>query len=157
LWTLRVERAPARIQREKIHRVRDQVRRFEGKPVYVTHWFWNTEVGFFMRFEDAYFPSGYDPYHAVRIAAADKTSLNRYVQTLEPGAAIGPGLLVHDEKLFAISQGERESWSVGRGEIPPVLSRIPEGWKLLDRVDLGERFAAALYEIPEGSVWPSNQ
>ena len=156
MWTLHAERAPLRAQQAKIRTVRDQVRRYEGKPVYVTHWFWNTEVGFFMRFEDEYFPSGYDPYHAVRLATADASSLNRYVQTLEPGAAIGPGLLVHDERLFEVSQGERESWSVGRGEIPEVLARIPAQWRLVDRVVLSDRYAAALYEIPEGATWPRN-
>jgi len=155
--TLQMEVAPLRAQQAKLRAVRDQVRRYEGRPVYVTHWFWNTEVGFFMRFDDDYFPSGYDPYHAVRLASADSTSLNRYVQTLEPGETIGPGLLVHDEHLFEVSQGERESWSVGRGEIPEVLARIPAEWKLVDRVALSDRYAAALYEIPDGAVWPANR
>jgi hypothetical protein len=122
----------------------------------VTHWFWNTEVGFFMRFEKAYFPSGYDPYHAVRLASADSTSLNRYVQTLEAGERIGPGLLIQDERLFAVSQGESESWSVGLHEIPEVLSRIPPEWRLLERVALSDRYVAALYDIPEGATWPGN-
>jgi hypothetical protein len=156
VWTLRVERSPVRAQQAKIGEVRDQVRRYAGQPVYVTHWFWNTEVGFFMGFDDEYFPSGYDPYHAVRLATADAKSLNRYVQTLEPGDEIGPGLLVHDERLFEASEGERESWSVGRGEIPSVLARIPAEWRLLARVVVSGRYSAALYEIPEGAVWPGS-
>jgi hypothetical protein len=156
LRTLYVEGRPLRAQQAKIRTVRDHVLRYEGKPVYVTHWFWNTEVGFFMRFDDDYFPSGYDPYHAVRLETADASSFNRYVQTLEPGAAIGPGLLVHDERLFEVSQGERESWSVGRGEIPEVLARIPQEWRLVERVALSDRYAAALYEIPEGATWPGS-
>jgi len=155
--TLHVERAPLRAQQAKIRIVRDQVRRYQGKPVYVTHWFWNTEIGFFMRFEKDYFPSGYDPYHAVRLASADTASLNRYVQTLEPGKPIGPGLLLHDERLFAASQGESESWSVGRGEIPAVLARIPAEWRLIERVNLSDRYAAALYEVPEGALWPASE
>jgi hypothetical protein len=156
LRTLYVEGRPLRAQQAKIRTVRDHVLRYEGKPVYVTHWFWNTEVGFFMRFDDDYFPSGYDPYHAVRLETADASSFNRYVQTLEPGAAIGPGLLVHDERLFEVSQGERESWSVGRGEIPEVLARIPQEWRLVERVALSDRYAVALYEIPEGATWPGS-
>jgi hypothetical protein len=154
--TLYVGARPLRAQQAKIRTVRDHVRRYQGKPVYVTHWFWNTEVGFFMRFEDEYFPSGYDPYHAVRLSTADASSLNRYVQTLGPGAAMGPGLLVHDERLFEVSQGERESWSVGRGEIPEALARIPAEWRLVERVVLSDRYAAALYEIPQGATWPGN-
>jgi hypothetical protein len=152
--TLHSERAPLRAQQAKLRSVRDHVRRYEGKPVYVTHWYWNTQVGFFMRFEDEYFPSGYDPYHAVRRASVDAASLNRYVQTLEPGAPMGPGLLVHDERLFEVSEGKRESWSVGRGEIPEVLARIPPQWRLVDRASLSDRYAVALYEIPEGASWP---
>ena len=155
VWTLQSEKPLLNAQQAKLRTLRDHIRRYEGKPVYVTHWFWASEVGFFMRFEDAYFPTGYDPYHAVHLASADSTSMNRYVQTLAPGERIGPGLLVHDEHLFEVSQGEREAWSVGRGEIPEVLAHIPPEWRLVERVALSDRYVAALYEIPEGATWPS--
>jgi len=156
VWTLQSQRERLSVQRAKFRKLRDHVRRYEGRTVYVTHWFWNTEVGFIMGFKDEYFPSGYDPYHAVHLASADSSSMNRYVQTLAAGEPIGPGLLVHDERLFEVSQGMRDSWSVGRGEIPEVLARIPPEWRFVERVALSERYLPALYEIPEGAVWPSS-
>ncbi|UCG51800.1 MAG: glycosyltransferase family 39 protein [Candidatus Latescibacterota bacterium] len=154
--TLHSQRERVRDQRTNLVKLRDHVRRYEGRPIYVTHWLWNTKVGYFMRFEEEYLPSGYDPYHAVHLESADSTSMNRYVQTLKPGEPMGPGLLVHDERLFEISQGETESWSIGRGEIPEVLARIPSEWRLVDRVTISERFVLALYDIPEGAVWPAD-
>lgn len=155
-WTLQSQKDRLTSQRTNLHRLRDHVRHYEGKTIYVTHWLWNTGVGFFMRFDDAYFPSGYDPYHAVRVETADTASRNRYVQTLEPGAPMGPGLLLHDERLFEVSLGIRDSWSFGVGEIPETLARIPAEWRLVDRLDVGDRYLVALYDVPEGSTWPAD-
>jgi hypothetical protein len=154
MWTLQKSKDLLSDQRESLHELRNQVRRYHGKPIYVTHWMWNTEVGFFMEFDDDYLPSGYDPYHAVNLESADPTSMNRYVQTLEPGESMGPGLLVHDERLFELSRGEGTSWSVGHGEIPDVMAHIPPEWRLIDRIPVSHRYVLALYEIPEGSTWP---
>ncbi len=154
--TIQLERGPMAGSRSGLGRVRDEVRRYEGKPIYVTHWFWNTEVGFFMGFNREYFPSGYDPFHAVHLESADPASLNRYVQTLEPGDPMGPGLLIQDELLFEASQGgRRKTGSVGFGEIPEVLSRMPAEWRLIERVPISDRYKAALYDIPEGATWPA--
>jgi hypothetical protein len=155
VWTLKTQRNGMGEQRANLRTMREDVRRYEGKPIYVTHWFWNTAVGYFMRFEEEYFPSGYDPYHAVHLESADSTSMNRYVQTLEPGESMAPGLLLHDERLFQVSQGEREAWSVGVGEIPGVLAHIPPEWRLVKRLAFDRKYLVALYEIPEGATWPA--
>jgi hypothetical protein len=155
VWTLRISADSKSVHHANRRKLRDTVRSYEGKPIYVTHCRWNTEVGFFMRFESEYFPSGYDPYHAVRIETADSTSMNRYVQTLRSGETIGPGLLVHDERLFQASQGEGEVRAVGLGDIPEVLAHIPPEWRLIERIEIAGNHAATLYEIPEGATWPA--
>jgi hypothetical protein len=156
LWTLQLEKERIRPEREVLRKIREQVRRYEGKPIYVTHCRWNTQVGYFMRFERAYCPSGYDPFHAVNLDKADPKSLNRYVQTLEPGEIIGPGLLIQDEILFQGSQGERYVRAVGRGEIPKLLAHIPPDWRLIERVaDSAHRYDVNLYGIPDGATWPA--
>jgi hypothetical protein len=155
LWTLQSRRDRFDAARSSVREVRDHIRRYEGQAVYVTHWLWNTEVGFSMGFADDYYPSGYAPYHVVNLETADSESLNRYVQTLEPGESMGPGLLVHDERLFEASQGDWQTGSVGLGEIPAVLADMPEGWRLIGRYPLNYKYRLALYEIPDGSVWPS--
>jgi len=124
-----------------------------GKPVYVTHWLWNTRAGYFMDFEDAYFPSGYDPYHALRLDAADAGSLNRYVQTLTAGEELRGGLLIHDETLFAAGRTESGDYSVGSGEIPSLFASPPAAWRLVDRFEVGNN-TLAVYEIPDGFRWP---
>jgi hypothetical protein len=91
----------------------------------------------------------------VHLDSADRASLNLYVQTLEPGQPMRPGLLVHDELLFQASRGERKAGSVGLGEIPDVLSRMPAEWRLIERIPVSDRYEAALYEIPEGATWPA--
>jgi len=155
VWTLQAQNERLAEQRANLQTLRDDVRHYQGKPIYVTHWFWNTAVGYFMRFENEYLPSGYDPYHAVHLESADSTSMNRYVQTLRPGAPMAPGLLLHDERLFQVSQGEREAWSVGVGEIPGVLTHIPPEWRLVKRLAFDGKYLVALYEIPEGAIWPA--
>lgn len=135
--------------------VMDHVRRWEGSTIYVTHWLWNTRVGFFMRYTDDYFPSGYDPYHAVNLGTADESSKNRYVQTLSPVEEMAPGLLLHDERLFELSRGERKTGLVGPDEIPEVLADPPDTWRLVDRIELGQFSRLALYEIAGGN-WPAN-
>lgn len=152
--TLQSAKEARQSQTAALRELRDEVRRHRGEPVYVTHWMWNTHVGFFMGFEKDYLPSGYDPYHAVNLQFADSTSLNRYVQTLRPGETIGPGLLVHDERLFELSRGEGSSWSVRRGEIPETLADIPPEWGLVDRIPVSSRYLLALYDIPAGAGWP---
>lgn len=152
-WTLQMQKNARHEQRTSLIELRDHLRANEGNPVYITHWLWNTEAGFFMRFAEDYFPTGYDPYHAVHIASADSTSLNRYVQTLKPGEPMRAGLLMHDERLFAVSQGEVDSWSIQPGEIPEALANIPADWRLVGRFPVSHKYVVALYEIPEGAVW----
>ncbi len=136
-------------QREDIREIRDVVREHEGRPIYVMHWLWNTRVGYFLRYTSGYEPSGYDPYHAVRLDRVDRSSLNRYVQSLEPGEPMPAGLLIVDELLLDMSlRSERVIGLVGPGEIPPWLARPPAGWRLLRRIG-----SVALYELPDGE-WP---
>ncbi|MFC1572478.1 glycosyltransferase family 39 protein [Candidatus Eisenbacteria bacterium] len=127
----------------------ERSRRFQGQTIYVMHWVWNTRVGYYMGYDDAYFPSGYDPYAAVALDKAENRSLNRYVQSLTPGERMQPGLLILDEKLLADSRGEQTNLMVGPGEVPECLFDPPEEWQLLERI--GD---AALYQIPAGSIWP---
>ncbi len=144
-------------RRAQLERLGGYVTAAQGKPVYVTHWLWNTRAGYFMDFDDAYFPSGYDPYHALRLDAADAGSLNRYVQTLTAGEELRGGLLIHDETLFAagLSAGRTEGrdYSVGTGEIPSLLASPPAAWRLVDRFEVGNN-TLAVYEIPDGFRWP---
>jgi len=137
-----------RIHRAPLHAVRDVVRSYRGGTIYVTHWLWNTRVGFFMGFDDEYFPSGYDPYHAVRLESTDVESRNRYVQTTDGG--LGTGLLVNDERLLELSMGSRKTGLVGPGEIPEYLIDPPGWWRLIGRWDIDENSRAALYDIPAG-------
>jgi len=137
-----------RIHRAPLHAVRDIVRSYRGGTIYVTHWLWNTRVGFFMEFEDEYFPSGYDPYHAVRLETADPGSRNRYVQTV--AGDLGPGLLVNDERLLELSLGPRRTGLVGPGEIPESLIDPPGSWLLIGRYEIDGNSRAALYDIPGG-------
>jgi 4-amino-4-deoxy-L-arabinose transferase-like glycosyltransferase len=130
--------------------VRDQVRARRGETIYVTHWLWNTRVGFFMGFENKYFPSGYAPYHAVELDSADPESKNLYVQTLLTGEEMEAGLLVHDERLMELSAGSRRSGLVGPGEIPVVLTDPPDTWRLIERIAIDGNSVVALYEIPAG-------
>jgi hypothetical protein len=153
-WTLQLLKDHMEVQRANVARLREHVRQYQGKPIYVTHWFWNTEVGFFLAFEDDYYPSGYHPYRAVNLATADSTSMNRYVQTLKPGEPMGRGLLLHDERLFDASLGRTQSWYVGRGEIPEALPSLVEPWRLVERLVISESFVLMLYEVPEGAAWP---
>jgi 4-amino-4-deoxy-L-arabinose transferase-like glycosyltransferase len=156
IWSLQSYKTHFEGQQRNLHELRDAVRAYEGRIIYVTHWLWNSGVGYFMRFEDEYFPSGYDPYHAVNLESADPASMNRYVQILKPGDPMGPGLLVHDERLFEVSLGVRDSWSFGVGEIPETLAHLPSDWRLVDRIEVGDRYLLALYDIPEGSTWPAD-
>jgi hypothetical protein len=155
VWTLDTRKGRLSESRVGVRKVRDHVRRYDGRPIYITHWLWNTEVGFSLGFDEAYYPSGYAPYHVVNLATADSTSLNRYVQTLRPGETIGPGLLIHDERLFQASRGEWRTGSVGLGEIPDVLVDIPGQWRLIERIPVNFKYTPALYEIPEGATWPT--
>lgn len=154
LRTIASERNSTAGYRAGLAKVRSRARLYDGKPIYVTHWFWNTEIGFFMGFKGEYFPSGYDPFHAVYLESANPRSFNRYVQTLDAGEPMGPGLLVHDELLFQASQGKRKASAVGLGEIPDALASIPADWRLIERVPVGGRYSAVLYEIPQGASWP---
>jgi 4-amino-4-deoxy-L-arabinose transferase-like glycosyltransferase len=154
MHTLTSTGAWARERRAQLDHVSEYVRSAEGSTIYVTHWLWNTRIGFFMGFEDDYFPSGYHPYHAVWLETADANSKNRYVQTLAPGENMAPGLLIHDETLFEASRGIRKDYSLERGEIPEVLAEVPQDWRLLDRLMVG-RNALAVFEIPPGARWPS--
>ncbi len=154
-WTLHSRRDRMSDARSSVRKVREHIRHFEGKAVYVTHWLWNTEVGFSMGFGEDYYPSGYDPYHVVNLQTADSTSMNRYVQTLRQGEPMAPGLLVHDERLFEASQGEWKTGSVGLGEIPEALSHMPPEWRLIGRFPMNYKYSVALYEIPDGAIWPA--
>jgi hypothetical protein len=116
---------------------------------------WNARVAYFMRFADGYMASGYDPYHAVRLATADPRSKDRYVQTLAPGSAMSPGLLLNDERLLEASRGVRRTGYVQEGEIPAVLADVPKTWPLLEHIEIAGESSLAIYEIPQGSHWPS--
>lgn len=139
-------------RRAQLERLRGHVVAADDKPVYVTHWLWNTRVGYFMGFDDAYFPSGYDPYHALRLDDADAGSKNRYVQTLAAGEEMPGGLLIHDETLFAAGRSGGGDYSVGAGEIPALLASPPSAWRLIDRFEVGNN-TLAVYEIPAGFRW----
>jgi hypothetical protein len=132
--------------RTSLHAVRDIVRSYRGRTVYVTHWLWNTRVGFFLGFADDYFPSGYDPYHAVRLESVDRESKNRYVQAVT--GEMGPGLLVNDERLLELGLGPRQTGLVGPGEIPEDLTNPPDSWRLIGRFEIDGNSRPALYEIP---------
>jgi len=155
LHTLRLRGVRVALMHSQLDTLRERVRAVDGRTVYVTHWLWNTRVGYFMDFRDDYFPSGYDPYHAVRLASADARSKNRYVQSLAPGQEMAPGLLVHDESLLAASRGERHDHFVTAGEIPALLAEPPPEWRLIQRLDVG-RHELVLYEIPPGARWPGD-
>jgi hypothetical protein len=107
-----------------------------------------------MEFDDDYFPSGYDPYHAVNIESADSLSMNRYVQTLADGDRFGPGLLIHDEKLLEASMGRTTMGSVGKGEIPEILGEVTRAWSPIIRVHWTSSYLPVLYDLPEGGRWP---
>ena len=139
-----------REQREKIRIVGEYVRKWEGKTIYVTHWLWNTRVGFFMGYSENYFPHGYDPYHAVNLETANATSKNRYIQTLLTGEKLKPGLLLFDEYLFEVSAGEKESNMLRAGEIPSLPRELPEAWNLIEVVNMGDGKHLKLYEITGG-------
>jgi hypothetical protein len=141
--------------RAQLKRLRDYVVAARGETVYVPHWVWNIRVAYFMDFDDRYLPSGYDPYHAVRLSSADSQSLNRYVQTLKRGEAMRGGILIDDETLLNASRGEGDVGLVGRGEIPPVLARPPSQWRLIDRFTVAGS-TIAVYQIPDGYPWPGS-
>jgi hypothetical protein len=140
-------------RRAQMRSVMERIRQWKGSTVYVTHWLWNTRVGFFMEYADDYFPSGYHPYHAVDLNTADEHSKNYYVQMLAPGEEMAPGLLLHDERLFELSRKPGSTNLVGAAEIPGVLAHPPDAWRLIERVDCGNFSRLALYEI-EGGSWP---
>ncbi len=128
------------------------VERYRGRPVYVMHWLWNSRVGFFTHYDNAYFPTGFRPYGAVRLETVDPHSLNRYVQTLTPGDSIDSGMLIIDERILELSRGpERRSILSDVGEVPEVLFSPPPEWRLLQRFD-----GVALYDVPAG-IWPGTQ
>jgi 4-amino-4-deoxy-L-arabinose transferase-like glycosyltransferase len=154
IWTLQWQKNEFAERRANLRKLRDHVRRYEGRTIYVTHWLWNTGVGFFMRFQDDYFPSGYDPTHALNPETVNRMSKNRYVQTLEPGEPMGPGLLLHDERLFDASRGATGSLVVEVGDIPEALARVAATWRLVERIGVGDRYVVALYDVPDGSTWP---
>jgi 4-amino-4-deoxy-L-arabinose transferase-like glycosyltransferase len=139
-----------REQRAKMQTVRKYVRRWEGKTIYVTHWLWNTRVAFFMGYRESYFPSGYDPYHAVNLETAEATSKNRYIQTLQPDEKLEPGLLLFDEYLFEVSTGEKESNMLRAGEIPSLPLKLPESWNLIKVINMEGGKHLKLYEITGG-------
>ena len=106
-----------------------------------------------LEYAEDYFPSGYDPYHAVLLEKADRDSKNRYIQTLTPGEELAPGLLLHDEDLFRLSRDPGRTDLHGVGEIPEVLADPPETWRFMDRIRIGKNNAVVLYKISRGT-WP---
>jgi len=142
-------------QHSQLQAVAAHVRAARGETIYVTHWLWNTRVAYFLGFDDDYFPSGYDPYHAVSIDKADRRSKNRYVQTIAPGEKLDPGILLHDEKLFQTKRPDNRTGLQGKGEIPSLLAHPPEEWSLMDRIEIGRNSVVAIYRIP-GGRWPEN-
>jgi hypothetical protein len=142
-------------RRAALHAMRDHIRTVRGGTIYVTHWIWNTRVGFYMEYAEGYFPSGYDPYHAVLLEKVDRDSKNRYIQTLTPGEELAPGLLLHDEDLFRLSRDPGRTGLHGTGEIPEVMADPPETWRFMDRIKIGRNNVVALYQIPRGT-WPKS-
>lgn len=134
--------------RKDLHAIRDIVRSHEGETIYVMHWLWNTRVGFYLGYESPYIPSGYAPYQAVLLDRANRHSLNRYVQTLEPGEPMAKGILLIDEYLLEMSL-QRIIGLVGPGEVPTTLLHPPAAWQLIDRIQ-----TIAVYAIPDGYPWP---
>lgn len=147
--TLRGETAAFEARRAPLERLAEQVRAYAGQTIYVTHWLWNTRVGFFMRYAEPYRTSGYAPYQSVRLETANPGSKNRYVQTIAPGEELEGGLLINDEQLLRSSIGPSETRMVREGEIPAWLAEVPAEWRLVSRV--GE---VAMYEVPRGWKWP---
>jgi len=133
---------------ENTRGVAEWVELYQGRPIYVMHWVWNTRIGFFTDYADDYFPSGFDPYSSVLLETADPTSLNRYVQTLEPGEMMPAGLLVVDERLLGASRRDGPGGFVRAGELPEVLFDPPSEWRLLQPLK-----GVVLYDVPDG-VWP---
>ncbi len=142
--------------RARLHAVRDHIRKVQGGTIYVTHWLWNTRVGFYTGYDPEYFPSGYDPYHAVLLEKADSDSKNRYVQTLVSGEEMAPGLLLHDEHLFGLRRESHSTGLHGEGEIPGILADPPVYWRLVDAVEMGGGNRMLIYEI-DGGVWPAEE
>jgi len=148
--TIEYRTAWGQIRRAELGSLAGLVREHRGEVVYVMHWLWNTRVGFFMNYAPEYAPSGYAPYHALRLDRVDPGSRNRYVQSLVPGEAMAPGILLVDEALLEASRSPvRRVGLVGPGEVPEVLAEIPERWPLLARVG-----SVAVYDV-RGGPWPT--
>jgi hypothetical protein len=136
-------------ERRRVTAVARHVRAHTGEAVYVVHWLWNARVGYFMSYDDAYFPSGYTPYAAVSAETTDPRSRNRYVQSLSAGEPMAPGILIVDERMLDISlRSDRVTGMLGPGEIPAMLRNPPDSWPVIERID-----GVTIYEIP-GGTWP---
>ncbi len=153
--TLRATSAWTDPLRASLARVRQDVRDARPGTIYVTHWLWNTRVGWFTGFDDAYFPSGYHPYRAVDLRTADPASRNRYVQTLVPGEHMDPGILVVDRAYLDASLGRTRDSSLRPGDIPARLEHPPATWRVIDRIDVGGH-EVIVYSIPRDATWPSD-
>ncbi|MEJ2721779.1 MAG: glycosyltransferase family 39 protein, partial [bacterium] len=138
------------IRRAGLHDVEGYVRGADAETIYTAHWFWNTAVGFFMDFEPEYFPSGYDPYHAVDVKTVDPDTKNRYVQTLSPGDEMGAGILIHDRFLFEASLGRELSYGVGKGEIPIQMGQLAEHFELVDSIAMTANRVVEIYSVTAG-------
>lgn len=148
--TIEYRTAWGQIRRGELQALGDVVRDHRGQVVYVMHWLWNTRVGFFLDYAPEYVPSGYAPYHALRLDRVDRGSRNRYVQSLVPGEAMAPGILLVDETLLEASRSPvRRIGLVGPGEVPEVLAQIPDRWPLVARIG-----SVAVYDV-RGGPWPS--
>ena len=111
-------------------------------------------MGFYTGYDPRYFPTGYDPYHAVLLEKAYAGSKNRYVQTLTPGERMDPGILLHDEYLFGLKRESHRTGLHGEGEIPEVLADPPVDWRLVDAVEMEDGKRLLIYEIDDG-IWPA--
>ncbi len=156
LRTLRAVSVSVDPLRAQLARVQARVTETLPGTVYVTHWLWNTRTGWFARFDDPWFPSGYHPYRAFDSTTADPRSRNRYVQTLAPGEPMAPGLLIVDRAYLDASLGRRRDNSLRPGDIPSVLDAPPASWRVVDRLRVGDH-EVVLYKIPAGARWPSGE
>jgi 4-amino-4-deoxy-L-arabinose transferase-like glycosyltransferase len=142
-----------RAQRSFIQTVAENVRKYRGEVVYVTHWLWNSRVAYFMGYQDDYFTSGYHPDHALDMDTADPDSRNLYVQLLESGDQLKPGILIFDEALFELSnRDERVSGMIGPGEIPYYVKEFAWSGELIADIDMEGDRRLKVFEI-QGGRW----
>ena len=128
---------------ETVRVVGEVVERHRGETIYVTHWLWNSRVGFYMDFSASYFPSGYAPGRAVALESARRDSKNLYVQLLQPGDILEGGLLIRDAAFLHKSDNPKLNLLVHTEGIPAAVHDPPQEWRLERRVGSVELYVIA--------------